>query len=188
MTPTAVDASHSGHSSDASGQSALDPHAHDSGELEFSAYDSETCSIARTVALIGDRWSLLILRDLANGVRRFDDLVAHLGIARNVLARRLAALTDHGLITRTAYRVEGARKRHEYRLSPGGHDLVPILLAMMAWGDRHLSGQEGPPAVARHADCGARVLVSLDCEAGHRLGGRPWLRVEPGPGSRLRER
>ncbi len=152
----------------------------------YSAYDSETCSIARTLALIGDRWTLLVLRDLSNGVRRFDDLVSHLGIARNVLARRLTALAERGLVTRTAYRVDGARERHEYRLSQAGRELVPILLAVMAWGDRHLAGQEGPPAVPRHADCGGRVRVSLVCEEGHELGDRPRLRVEPGPGSRLR--
>jgi len=155
--------------------------------LPYSAYDSETCSIARTLALVGDRWTLLILRDLSNGVRRFDDLVSHLGIARNVLSRRLAALADGGLITRTAYRVDGARERHEYRLTHAGRDFVPILLAVMAWGDRHLSAQDGPPAVPRHAGCGERVRVSLTCEAGHELGDRPRLRLEPGPGSRLRD-
>ncbi|HZU57453.1 MAG TPA: helix-turn-helix domain-containing protein [Actinocrinis sp.] len=155
--------------------------------LPYSAYDSETCSIARTLALIGDRWTLLILRDLSNGVRRFDDLVTHLGIARNVLSRRLAALADGGLVTRTAYRVDGARERQEYRLTHAGRDLVPILLAVMAWGDRHLSAQDGPPAVPRHAGCGERVRISVTCEAGHDLGDRPRLRVEPGPGSRLRE-
>lgn len=152
----------------------------------YAAYDSETCSIARTLARIGDRWTLLVLRDLSNGVRRFDDLVAHLGIARNVLSRRLAALTQADLVTRTTYRVEGARERPEYRLSEAGRDLVSILLAFMAWGDRHLAGEEGPPAVPRHTDCGARVHVSLTCEAGHELGERPRLRLEPGPGSRLR--
>jgi hypothetical protein len=91
------------------------------------------------------------------------------------------------LITRTAYRIDGARERQEYRLTYAGRDLIPILLAVMAWGDKHLSGQDGPPAVPRHADCGARVRVSLTCEAGHELGDRPRLRVEPGPGSRLRD-
>lgn len=155
--------------------------------LPYNAYDSETCSIARTLALIGDRWTLLILRDLSNGVRRFDDLVTHLGIARNVLSRRLAALSDGGLVTRTAYRIDGARERQEYRLTHAGRDLVPILLAVMAWGDRHLSAQDGPPAVPRHVDCGERVRVSVMCEAGHELGDRPRLRIEPGPGSRLRD-
>jgi DNA-binding HxlR family transcriptional regulator len=152
----------------------------------YSAYDSDACSIARTLALIGDRWTLLVLRDVANGVRRFDELAGHLGIARNVLAGRLARLADEGLVRRTAYREPGARERHEYRLSDAGRELMPILVAFMAWGDRHLAGPEGPPAVVRHAGCGAPIRVSLTCAEGHELGERPALRVEPGPGSRMR--
>jgi DNA-binding HxlR family transcriptional regulator len=152
----------------------------------YSAYDSDTCSIARTLALIGDRWTLLVLRDVANGVRRFDELAGHLGIARNILASRLARLTEAGLVERAAYREPGARERHEYRLSGPGRELVPVLVAFMAWGDRHLAGPEGPPAVVRHAGCGGTIRVSLTCEEGHELGERPRLRVEPGPGSLVR--
>jgi DNA-binding HxlR family transcriptional regulator len=152
----------------------------------YSAYDSDTCSIARTLALIGDRWTLLVLRDVANGVSRFEELASHLGIARNVLSQRLARLARAGLVERTAYREPGARERHEYRLSGPGHELIPILLAFMEWGDRNLAGPEGPPAVVRHADCGASIRVTLNCEQGHELGKRPRLRLEPGPGSRMR--
>ena len=152
----------------------------------YSAYDSDTCSIARTVALVGDRWTLLVLRDVVNGVGRFDELAGHLGIARNILSGRLARLEEAGLVERTAYREPGARERHAYRLTGPGRELVPILLAFMAWGDRHLAGPEGPPAVVRHADCGAPIKVSLTCEDGHELGPRPRLAVEPGPGSRER--
>src|SRR6202000_3424514 len=151
----------------------------------YSAYDTDACSIARTLALIGDRWTLLVLRDVANGVRRFDELAGHLGIARNVLSQRLARLAQAGLVDRTAYREPGARERHEYRLSGPGRELMPILVAIMDWGDRNLAGPEGPPAVLRHADCGAGIKVTLTCEEGHDLGKRPRLRVEPGPGSRL---
>jgi DNA-binding HxlR family transcriptional regulator len=160
----------------------------DRGAPVFSAYDSETCSIARTLALIGDRWTLLVLRDVANGIRRFDELTDHLGIARNVLTRRLATLAEAGLVSRSAYRVEGARERQEYRLTPAGRELMPILLAFMGWGDRHLAGPDGPPAVATHADCGAPVRVTLSCDAGHDLGNRPRVAVRPGPGSRPRTR
>lgn len=149
-------------------------------------YESGACSIARTLEQIGDRWVLLILRDVANGVRRFDQLADHLGIARNVLSRRLATLTSAGLVTRTAYRDEGSRERHEYRLSEAGRELIPILLAFMGWGDRHLAGPDGPPALPVHARCGAPVRVSVTCEAGHDLGERPHLHLEPGPGSRVR--
>jgi DNA-binding HxlR family transcriptional regulator len=152
----------------------------------YSTYDSDTCSIARTLALIGDRWTLLVLRDVANGVRRFDELAGHLGIARNVLSSRLVRLTQAGLVERSAYREPGARERQEYRLSGPGRELVPVLLAFMAWGDRHLAGPAGPPAVVRHADCGAGIKVTLTCGDGHELGDRPRLRVEPGPGSRIR--
>jgi DNA-binding HxlR family transcriptional regulator len=153
---------------------------------DYRAYDSDTCSIARTLALVGDRWTLLVLRDVANGVRRFDELASHLGIARNVLSRRLAALTDAGLVERSAYQEPGERERHEYRLSEPGRELIPILLAFMDWGDRNLAGAEGPPAVARHAGCGARIRISVTCDEGHELGRRPRLRLEPGPGSRVR--
>jgi len=157
------------------------------GAPPYDDFESEACSIARTFALVGERWTLLVLRDLANGVRRFDDLVSHLGIARNVLSRRLAALTEAGLVVRSAYRAEGARERHEYRLSKAGRELVPILLATMAWGDRYLAGDEGRPVIPRHADCGAQVRVLVTCEAGHELGDRPRVRLEVGPGSRRRD-
>lgn len=152
----------------------------------YSAYDSETCSIARTLALIGDRWTLLVLRDVTNGVRRFDDLAGHLGVARNVLSKRLAGLVEEGLLTRVGYRAEGSRERYEYRLTEAGRDLIPILLAFMGWGDRHLAGDAGAPAVPTHADCGEPVRVSIVCAAGHDLGRRPRVRLDAGPGSRIR--
>ncbi len=152
----------------------------------YSDYDSDACSIARTLALVGDRWTLLVLRDVANGVGRFDELAGHLGVARNVLSGRLARLAEAGLVERAAYREPGARERQEYRLSGPGRELIPILLAFMQWGDRNLAGPEGPPAVVRHAGCGAPVKVRLTCADGHDLEERPRLRLEPGPGSRLR--
>jgi DNA-binding HxlR family transcriptional regulator len=156
------------------------------GMRPYSAYESDTCSIARTLALVGDRWTLLVLRDVANGVRRFDELAGHLGIARNILSGRLTRLTEHGLVERTAYQEPGERERYEYRLSRPGRELMPVLVAFMAWGDQHLAGPEGPPAVVRHADCGAPVKVELTCANGHQLGDRPRLWIEPGPGSRMR--
>jgi DNA-binding HxlR family transcriptional regulator len=158
------------------------------GMRQYTAYDSETCSIARTLALIGDRWTLLVLRDVANGVGRFDELADHLGVARNILSRRLARLTEHGLVERTAYREPGARERHQYRLTAPGRELVPIMLAFMSWGDRHLAGSDGPPAIVRHAGCGAPITVTLSCAEGHDLGPRPRVTLEPGPGSRMRPR
>ena len=149
-------------------------------------WESEACSIARTAALIGQPWMLLVLRDLFNGVRRFDELADHLGIARNVLARRLATLVDAGVVQRTRYREPGKRARQEYRLTPAGHDLRPVLLALRAYGDRHLTGPAGPPALVDHAGCGGAVRVALECEYGHRIEPDTRLTTLPGPGARLR--
>lgn len=145
--------------------------------------NSEVCSIARTMELIGHPWTLLVLRDLFNGVRRFDELTDHLGIARNVLARRLAGLVDAGLVDKVSYREAGQRARHEYRLTESGRALRPVLLAVMQFGDTHLAGPDGPPMQVRHADCGAAVQVQLRCERGHEIESGTRLRVNPGPGA-----
>jgi DNA-binding HxlR family transcriptional regulator len=139
--------------------------------------DSEDCSIARTMAVVGRPWTILVLRDLFNGVRRFDDLATHLGVARNVLTRRLAELVEHGLVERVEYREPGRRTRHEYRLTAEGRDLRPVLLALMAYGDRHLAGPDGPPVRLRHRDCGGAVGVRVECAHGHELGSA--ARIEP---------
>ena len=102
------------------------------------------------MAVLGEPWTVLVVRDLLHGVRRFDELVAHLGIARTVLARRLAVLVDAGLVETSEYREPGRRARREYRLTRAGHDLRPVLLALMTWGDAHLDGGAGPPVVVRH--------------------------------------
>lgn len=154
--------------------------------MQFAETDSRTCSIARTTELVGDAWSVLILRDLLNGVRRFDDLVAHLGIARNVLTRRLTTLTGAGLIRREPYRETGRRERFEYRPTAAARELRPVLLALMAWGDAHLAGPAGPPVLVEHEGCGAPVELHLRCAAGHELTTTSRLQTLPGPGVRRR--
>ena len=153
-------------------------------ELPWRELDSGTCSIARTMAVLGEPWTVLVVRDLLHGVRRFDDLVAHLGIARTVLSRRLAVLADAGLVETTEYREPGRRGRREYRLTEAGYDLRPVLLALMAWGDRHRPGADGPPVVVRHDGCGAPVELVAECAAGHRLAADDRMRSTPGPGAR----
>lgn len=148
--------------------------------------DSTACSIARTMTVIGQPWTVLVLRDLFNGLRRFDELAEHLGVARNVLARRLATLVEHGLVERTEYREPGQRARHEYRLTPQGRDLRPVLLALMDYGDHHFAGEDGPPLRMRHRDCGGSVRVRLECSEGHRLEPGDRLTSELGPGAQLR--
>src|SRR5262245_52114273 len=154
--------------------------------MRWADYDSRTCSVARTVEVLGDRWILLVLRDIFNGIRRFDELSGHLGIARDVLTKRLAALVDEGLIRRQPYQEPGARTRYEYRLTDAGRDLRPVLLALLAWGDRYRATPEGAPAQLFHAECGAPVRVEVRCEAGHEIGPRTRLGALPGPGPRPR--
>lgn len=151
------------------------------------SWDSSACSIARTMAVLGEPWTVLVVRDLFLGVRRFDDLVGHLGIARTVLTRRLGALVDAGVVETREYRDPGHRPRREYALTPAGRDLRPVLLALVAWGDAHRAGPEGPPMVARHAgDCEESLHLDAVCAAGHRLGPDARVRLEPGPGARPR--
>jgi len=147
-------------------------------------FDTTACSIARTMSLVGQPWTLLVLRDLFNGVRRFDELADHLGIARNVLTRRLAGLVDDGLVEKVSYREPGQRARNEYRLTQAGWDLRPILLAVMAYGDNHLAGPEGPPLLLEHAGCGGQVVVRVECANGHPINPSDRLHALPGPGAR----
>ena len=127
---------------------------------------------------------MLVLRDVMNGVRRFDDINRHLGVARDVLTRRLAGLVDDGVLVRVPYQDPGARTRYEYRLTPAGRDLRPVLLALIAWGDEHRPDPAGVPLTVVHADCGEPVRLALECAGGHRLPADARLRLVPGPGAR----
>src|SRR5579872_5016934 len=102
--------------------------------MERTSFAAMQCSLARSLEAIGDWWSPLIVRDLFLNVRRFDELVEDLGISRNLLARRLKFLIKKGVVARAAYR--RAPVRYEYRLSAAGRDLVPVILALTAWGER----------------------------------------------------
>jgi DNA-binding HxlR family transcriptional regulator len=99
------------------------------------------CSIARTITAVGERWSLLVLREAAMGTTRFSDFRQRLGIASDVLANRLAALVELGLLERTAYREEGSRTRTEYRLTDAGHEFEVVLGALGGWGGEHLPAE-----------------------------------------------
>lgn len=122
------------------------------------------CSIARTLQVIGDRWILLILRDAFRGVRRFDEFASDLGIARNLLADRLARLVQQGILEKVPY--SERPRRFEYRLTARGLDLSPALVAFMRWGDKHLADDE-PPVVLVHKACGHpldQVFVCWHCD------------------------
>lgn len=147
-------------------------------------YDSAACSVYRTAEVLSDRWTVLVLRDVLNGVRRFDDIARHLGIARDVLTKRLASLTAEGIIKRVPYRDPGARTRYEYRPTEAGRDLRTALVALIDWGDKHRAGHGGPPMVLRHEECGAEVHAETRCANGHLIEGHTRCRLEPGPGAR----
>ncbi|MEJ2857541.1 MULTISPECIES: winged helix-turn-helix transcriptional regulator [unclassified Saccharothrix] len=123
-------------------------------------YDGQDCSIARTLEVVGERWTLLIVRDAVHGVTRFDGFLASLPIARNVLSDRLGGLVRHGVMERVPY--QERPPRHEYRLTAKGRELVPVLLSLMEWGDRHLCEDSGP-VVPEHVGCGGVVDVHLTC-------------------------
>ena len=131
--------------------------------MRWNELSSENCSLARALAAVGDRWTLLILRDAFLGVRRFDDFQRSLGIARNVLNTRLQRLVDAGVLERRRY--QERPERFEYRLTEMGLDLWPAIVALMNFGDRHLIGDEGPPMLVEHRDCGGRVTDFGTCES-----------------------
>jgi DNA-binding HxlR family transcriptional regulator len=127
-----------------------------------SDYPGQTCSIARSLELIGERWTLLIIRDVFRRKRRFEDLQSSLGVARNVLSNRLAQLVDAGILERRLY--QERPERYEYFLTEMGLDLWPVLIALIGWGDRHCAGEGVPPAVIVHKECGGRVDDRRICE------------------------
>src|SRR5882762_10377508 len=115
--------------------------------LEWSV---ENCTIAKTLAILGEKWTFIVLRDVFMGIRRFDDFIARNGIPRQVLSNRLATLTSRGILRKETYREPGARPRAEYRLTDKGMDVYPILVAMRQWGDRYEADPEGPPLLMLH--------------------------------------
>ena len=124
-------------------------------------YPDQDCSIARTLEVVGERWSLLILREAFWGTRRFDDFQAHLGIARNVLTARLAHLCESGLMEKRPY--SERPPRYEYHLTDSGRALGPVLIALIKWGDAHQPSPDGPPVRVLHSDCGGDVDALMHC-------------------------
>jgi DNA-binding HxlR family transcriptional regulator len=149
--------------------------------MERAEYSDENCSIARTLEMVGERWSLLILREAFLGVRRFDQLQANLGIARNILADRLQRLVGAGILQRQLY--QERPKRYEYRLTQMGLDLYPALVAMMQWGDRYLADEAGAPVKLEHLECGKETEPLFVCsECGGPIHARN-VRPKVGPGA-----
>lgn len=131
--------------------------------MPIKSFADLNCSIARPLSFLGERWALLVLRDLFLGRRRFEEFQASLGIASNVLSQRLATLVDEGIVERRRY--SGHPERFEYRLTPKGRDLQPVLQALRQWGDRYTAGPEGPPVETVHTACGHVYEMVPTCSA-----------------------
>ena len=119
-------------------------------------------SVGRTLSLVGERWTIMILREAFFGVRRYGHFARNLGIPRPTLSLRLRKLVDAGLLDRVLYSTDP--DRHEYRLTQAGLDLFPAVIALMRWGDTHLAGPEGPPIVLHHETCGSATHPHLTCD------------------------
>jgi DNA-binding HxlR family transcriptional regulator len=148
--------------------------------MQRTQFREMACSIARTMDVIGEPWSPLVLRDVFAGVHRFDQIQADLGISRKVLTERLNHLVEQGVLDRRQY---DARPRFEYHLTDRGVELVDLLMVMVGWGDRWLAGEAGPPVLYRHRACGEVSKVDLRCaNCGESMHAGD-VDLLPGPGS-----
>jgi DNA-binding HxlR family transcriptional regulator len=129
--------------------------------MKWNDLEEENCSLSRTLAVIGDRWSLLILRDSFLRVRRFEDFQARLGITRHLLADRLKKFVSHGVLRRVPY--SDRPKRYEYILTVKGLDLYPVIMSLVHWGDIHMLDERGRPVIHRHKACGHFFDPVLTC-------------------------
>jgi DNA-binding HxlR family transcriptional regulator len=151
--------------------------------MRRTSFTGFSCSIARTLDIVGERWTMLIMRSVFLGLSRFEDLHRDLGIARNVLAERLDALVDRGLLERRAYQDRPIRQ--EYVLTEKGEDLLAPLLAIMAWGDRWESGGAGAPVQLRHDACGEVTRPEVVCSCCGEPLTTETIMAHAGPGGRI---
>jgi DNA-binding HxlR family transcriptional regulator len=146
-------------------------------------WSTDGCTIQRSMAILGERWTFVVLREVFNGVRRFDDIRRHTGVPRQVLSNRLALLVEQDILAKVPYRDAGTRERHEYKLTAKGFDLYPVMAAVADWGNRYLADPGGPPVELAHRDCGGVLHAELVCEHGHRVAEVRDAVPRPGPGA-----
>ena len=143
-------------------------------------YEGQNCSVAKSLELIGERWTMLVVREVFLGNRRFDEMAARLGIARNVLTTRLARLVEEGVLEKVRY--QERPERFEYRLTEKGIDLWPVMVSLIQYGDRYYA-PDGPPLILTHKGCGGTVDNHRICSrCGERLTARA-VTARPGPGA-----
>ncbi|WP_130802529.1 winged helix-turn-helix transcriptional regulator [Acinetobacter ihumii] len=147
--------------------------------MKWDNIGEQPCSIARTSSIIGDRWTMLILRNSFMGIRRFDDFQANLGVTRHVLSERLKRLVDHGILVKTPY--VDRQERFEYRLTEKGLELYPVLLSMANWADKWMDQGIGAPMLYQHKSCGKVFKPVLICsECGEPISAKQVM-VQPNP-------
>ena len=147
-------------------------------------YDTQNCTIGAALAIIGEKWTFLVLREAFNGVRRFADMQSRIGAPRQVLSDRLASLVQQGILRKVPYREAGQRARQEYRLTDQGVELFPLMVALLEWGDKYAASSAGPAVLLQHRDCGAAVGLQLTCAHGHDIPSARQITPVPGPGAR----
>lgn len=147
--------------------------------MRWSQIGKMNCSIARTLSIIGDRWTMMVLRDSFLGVRRFEDFQSDLGVSRRLLADRLRKLERHGILERRRYQENPPRD--EYRLTEKGLDLYPIIVSAARWGDKWTAGKSGPPIEFIHKHCGHKMTPTLGCSECREPVAARDVRWEPGP-------
>jgi DNA-binding HxlR family transcriptional regulator len=148
-------------------------------------YDDQICSVARTLEILGERWTLLIVRDCLLGLRRFDEFQQSLGVARNVLTDRLKRLVDAQVLDRVEY--QQRPQRFEYWLTAKGRELAVPIVALMHWGDKHVPNPAGAPRLTRHRGCGGTLRTRLICGRCSKPVHVSELQVLRGPGLAARD-
>jgi DNA-binding HxlR family transcriptional regulator len=152
--------------------------------VSIADWDRDNCAVGNTMAVIGERWTLLVLREAFLGVRRFEQIQRNTGVARNILSDRLNTLVANGILRREAYQERPVR--YEYRLTEKGLDLYPVLITLMAWGMRHAMDDVEPTMLLQHKGCGSTSMPRLACpDCGEPVEARE-MRALPGPGATLR--
>jgi DNA-binding HxlR family transcriptional regulator len=154
--------------------------------MPYRPYADQNCSIAAALEILGERWTLLVMREVLLGRRRFAEIGHNTGAATNILSDRLATLVEHGLLERRRY---GERpESHEYVPTQKGIDANPVLVALMQWGDRHAPPAGGPPRIHVHTACGHDAHPKLVCSHCNETIQPARLKVRPGPGADAQQR
>ena len=156
--------------------------------MPIDSFAAQNCSVARTLSILGERWTLIVLTELFLGRRRFDEIQEERGIASNILSQRLATLVDEGIAERRRYSEHP--ERFEYHLTDKGRDLLPLQLALVSWGDKYMAEGSGPPVESVHTECGHSFHMVPTCShCGEEIKrGTVEARLGPGATPRQRER